>query len=491
MSSPARNTENKLYEVWELQQFEHELFTVSGEKVIVYDKGERFNDLAGPDYKNARIKIGNFNLAGDIEIDKEFSNWKTHGHNINSKYNGVILHICLYNKLNQSYVYSKEGRKIPTLCLSSYLKDEKIKQLTEETSEKDNGNLVFKCSDYGINIPVKTKENILKENGISRYNKKCKRLFERLKELTFIKELKINEPKISYDLNENFNKKNFTADDFKDSIIWQQLIYEMLFEALGYSQNKNPMMKLAQFVNLEFMKKFCHENDFLNIIESTLFNVAGIIPKKLTNNEEIDNYINEINSYWENIKRIYDGEQINEIEWYFFKLRPQNFPTIRIAGGTRLVKMILDENDLVSKMIKVFSEVNNPKVLINILRSMFVVKSEGFWKNHYAFNQPANTEINFFVGISRADEILANVVFPFLSVYFDVFGKKDLSRKVLQIYGMFEQKTENKIVHDVSQTLGLEFLAKKTLYSQGMIELFRSYCSKNKCLECEIGKIVF
>ena len=106
-------------------------------------------------------------------------------------------------------------------------------------------------------------------------------------------------------------------------------------------------------------------------------------------------------------------------------------------------------------------------------------------------DQPANGEIKYFIGASRADEIVVNVILPFFAVYFEVFGNRNVSKKILKIYGIYEQKSENQIITDVAEALKLKDLMKRTIYSQGMIELFRNFCSKNKCLECEIGKMVF
>ena len=157
---------------------------------------------------------------------------------------------------------------------------------------------------------------------------------------------------------------------------------------------------------------------------------------------------------------------------------------------SRLLRDLL-ENNLITKIIKKFEEIRNDKVLINSLRSIFIIKTDNYWSDHYVFSKPSKIKIKYFIGASRADEIVINVVLPFISVYFDIFGKQVLSKRVLKIYQMYTQKSDNKIVRQVAESIGLEGYKKRTIFSQGMIELFRNYCSKNKCLECEIGKIVF
>ena len=206
--------------------------------------------------------------------------------------------------------------------------------------------------------------------------------------------------------------------------------------------------------------------------------------------DRVSDYTKQLAGQWENISKIYDGKTYEETQWHFFKMRPQNFPTVRIAGGVHIIYTLL-YGGLLQNLVKKIDEIRNLGVLINSLRSLFVIRSSGFWQKHYVFDQPANGEIKYFVGASRADEMIINVVLPFMSVYFDIFGNEELSKKVLKLYNIYTQDSDNKIVRDVAEGLELNEYLKRTIYSQGMIELFRSKCSKNKCLECEIGKVVF
>jgi hypothetical protein len=171
-------------------------------------------------------------------------------------------------------------------------------------------------------------------------------------------------------------------------------------------------------------------------------------------------------------------------------MRPQNFPTVRIAGGARILSELL-QNNMISLLAKKITEIHNLSVLNNSLRSVFIIRSDGFWRNHYIFDQTAHSEIKYFVGAGRADEIIVNVVLPFFSVYFEVFGNPELSKKILKLYNIYQQHSENQIINEVAQALDLTEQANRTVYAQGLIELFRNFCSKNKCLECEIGKTVF
>ncbi|MFC2133309.1 DUF2851 family protein [Bacteroidota bacterium] len=492
MGGRPRVLEKQLYDVWKNQNYTKVLITISGEEVAILDVGAENIETGGPDFKNARIRIGNLTYVGDIEIDPDYKDWKSHGHNIDGKYNKVILHASLTNKFNQPYVYTKDGRKVPTICLGEYIGDgilDKIK--TRAGVNKIRTDSQLRCSGAISDVDENVKEKFLSDLGIARFKKKCQKLYQRLKELKYIQELGIKEPVISYDLKPEFNERKFSYDDFKDKALWQQLFYEYVFEALGYSKNKGIMLNLSRAANVGFINQLGNKEQVLGKIETSLFHISGIMQKAAdAKDTEIIEYVNSLKNNWSEIKDIYDGKTFNETQWHFFKLRPQNFPTIRLAAGARILNQLLNK-DLIGVITKKITEIRNPKVLINSLRSLFVIKSEGFWSKHYVFNQSSKTGIKYFIGAARADEIIINVILPVFAVYFEIFGNKDLAKKIFKVYGIYDQKSDNKIVRDVADSLGMDEQLKKTIYSQGMIELFRNYCSKNKCLECEIGKLVF
>jgi len=484
--------ESELHKIWINKSFTSKIKTLAGDNISILDTGTFNSDSAGPDFHNARIRIGNLVYVGDVEIDGDYRNWKSHGHNIDVKHNKVILHISLTNKNNQHYVYTKDGRKVPTVCLSQFMERKTIerikasKRVTKEVAKSE-----LKCASNSAAVEHEIKKKYLARLGVERISRKSNNIFHRLKELAYLNELKIKEPVVRYDLHPDFENKKFSHDDFKEKKLWQQLFYELLFEALGYTKNKTIMLKLAQSVDVNYLSQLDSNEDNELTVESILFNVSGLMPEvRNLPKDEISDYTMELFRRWENVGKIYDGEKYEETDWHFFRTRPQNFPTIRIAGGVRYLEMILHKN-MISNIIKKIEEIRNISILIKSLRSLLVVKSKGFWKNHFVFDQISKQEIKYFVGISRADEIIINVIIPFFMVYFDVFGNKVLSKKVLNIYNSYEQRFSNRTIEDVAESIQTADLLKKSIYAQGMIELFRNYCSADKCMKCEIGKVVF
>ena len=489
MEPSAKVSEKQLYELWENHSFNDKLTTVTGEKITVIDVGIFDPDLSGPDFKNARIRIGNLMYVGDIEIDTNYNGWKAHGHNIDKNFNKIILHLSLFNKFHQPFVYTKDGRKVPTACLSDFVDSEKLKILEEKTKVIPKGNSKLKCKTISNCVEENDKLIVLKDLARVRLQKKCDKIFHRLKELTYLKANKIGEPVLHYEPDEAHQDKEFDSKEFADRFIWNQMFYEMVFEALGYSKNKEIMLNLAKAADLHFIEKLGNDNRVLEYIESALYNIGGIIPA-VTKVKNPGKYLSSLYEDWDIIRRIYNGQTFSETDWYFFKHRPQNFPTLRIAGGARIIRSILYEN-LVEKIVRKFVEIKNVNVLLNSIRSLFVIKARGYWSDHYIFEKKSNTKIKYFVGVARANEILVNVILPYFAVYFDIFKNEEVLKKILRLYNILEQKSENRIVKEVAEGIYMERYTNSVVYTQGMLELFRSYCSKDKCLDCEIGKQLF
>ncbi|MHB8581271.1 MAG: DUF2851 family protein [Ignavibacteriaceae bacterium] len=483
--------EKFLYEIWKNQNFDKSLKTGDAQQIEIISAGEENKETDGPDFLHARIKIGNITYIGDVEIDVFKSDWENHKHKTNKSYNKVILHVVLNNNLKQNYVLSQDGRKIPSIAISSFLRDD-LKTNVQKAilSERNNRMKKMLCADLNSIVNEKERLNFIYDLGLKRFKFKCDKMLSRLKEISYLKELSIKEPIIGYDFDERFFNKAFSQTDFNDKEIWNQLMYESVFEALGYSKNKEIMKSLTKAADISLFNLFIHHNNFIKYIEAALFKISGLLPEvDQMPDTETSTYIRELYQLWIEIKPLYDGQIFHSTQWHFFKMRPQNFPTVRLAGGTQLLYRILKEN-LFGKIINTI-EYSELKEIPKKLRSLIIVPGYGYWANHYVYDQPAKEHINYFIGISRSDEVIINIILPIILVYFDLFGKKELSQKVLSIYLDYYQESENSLVNEISSALLLRDAWKRSVLSQGLIELFRSYCIKEKCLECQIGEKIF
>ena len=215
MKQGTKIRESVLYEVWKNHNFKKSFKTLEGKEIVVLDCGTINDQFPGPDFKNARIRIDNLTYVGDIEIDSMYTDWKAHGHHIDSKYSKVILHASLVNKSNQDSVYTRDGRKIPSICISEYVDKKLIEELNKEVDEQSiHQYSSLKCHALIGSVPQELKVNYLLQLGIQRFEKKCKKIYQRLKELQFLNELGVNEPVVSYDLSDQFHKREFNYSDF-------------------------------------------------------------------------------------------------------------------------------------------------------------------------------------------------------------------------------------------------------------------------------------
>jgi Protein of unknown function (DUF2851) len=485
-------SEKFLYDIWENRKLDNDLRTKDGQYIEVIEPGIRNNDLGGPDFQNARIKIGNITYQGDVEIDKQYNDWRTHGHYFNKKYNKVILHAYFSSDGKYPYVITESGRKVQSIPLLQFVTSG-LKELIQKaiSKEYESDYTHMPCIETNYTVKRQKKIDYLHELGIIRFKEKSVRYLNRLKEIIYLRNMQLKEPITKYELGENFYNSEFNSEDFNDKKIWYQLIYEGIFESLGYSKNKDTMKKLASLVNFDFIYLLKDKENFVDYMEAVYFSVGGLIPD-IPNlpNEETSEYSRKLYELWTEVKDRYDGEFLNPAEWNFFRLRPQNFPTIRIAGGARLLDKLVNK-EIVEKIFVIMDKDIKDIYILRKIRDLLMTKGEGFWKEHYVFDQPGGAPIKFFVGSTRSDDIIVNVILPVLLIYFEIFGKKNYAAKVIQLYSSYSQLSENYIVKEVSEVLNLGDAWKESVLHQGMIYLYRNYCSKQKCAECKIGEKIF
>ncbi|HEX3073857.1 MAG TPA: DUF2851 family protein, partial [Ignavibacteriales bacterium] len=245
--------EKYLWDIWLSRSYVAPLRTVEGEIVEVIDPGLHNKDKSGPDFENAKVKIGGITYAGDIEIDVNFSDWKNHNHHLDKRYNKIALHVSFFNNSKTPFVQSCYDRKIPTICLKDFLSGEIAGMLAGKSDTSKTEELI--CSQHNATVPVSEKLEYLGELGLERLKKKILRIFERMKELIYVNQLKIAEPIYKYEPDELYFDKMFDILLFEDAEIWRQTLYEFIFEALGYTQNKDIIMNLAKSVPLSYIQR--------------------------------------------------------------------------------------------------------------------------------------------------------------------------------------------------------------------------------------------
>ncbi|MEO8209526.1 MAG: DUF2851 family protein [bacterium] len=445
--------ENFICRIWEEKSYYSCLKTIDGENVDIIHYGT-INFDAGPDYKNAKVKIGNVLYSGSIEIHRSIKDWYLHNHKGDSKYNDLILHVIFYgNDLNEEIrnPVVKKSRSIPTIILSEFL-NISIHDIWKEIINNPTKNFRLPCFQKNEGVPHNIKTDWLNYVSMERLRYKTERIKTRIEEIAV-----------------NVNKK----------IYWEQVLFEFICEALGYSKNKEPFLKLSKRIELIEIKRMN-----LNRIEidSILFGMSGFLFDLRFKNP----YVNEIKFQWNTLKNKLRKEIIDKSEWNFFRLRPPNFPTLRIAYASGLLFEILNKN-FFKNIIKSFEESDN--LTIDLEGNFMSVIVSDYWMKHYNFGKESKSE-NKIIGRERIADIITNVLLPVVYLYSVIFEKEFLRNKAEFFYKEVKQKTESNEVTRVMEEQ-IDFKVNTLAESQGLIQLHNFYCVKERCSECDIGKIVF
>ena len=303
----------------------------------------------------------------------------------------------------------RKKRDLPTIILSDYL-NRSIHEIWQEVISNPSGRFRLPC--YGLNSSISLKEmnSFLLKLSIERLKMKSNRLRERLKELE-----------------SELSGRATVKSSLKKSELWNQLLYEFIFEALGYSKNKEQMLKLAQSLKLSAFNGGAH-NELIHL-QALLFGCSGL----LFDLRIKDNYVNQIKSIWSERKDKITSEKLIGAGLKFFRLRPQNFPTIRIAYGSQLINKIISAG-LLKNIILQFKENNyTVKDCYRNLSEMLAPKYDRYWSGHYNFGKKTEKPYNL-LGKDRINDIIVNVLVPLVYLYSEVFSDDEIRKNVMRMY---------------------------------------------------------
>lgn len=374
--------ESFICKIWENPGYYSNLQTTDGKDVEVIDSGRRNYD-SGPDYLDAKIKIDSKTLTGDIEIHRDFKNWAEHNHPKDRRYNSVILHVALWDSQNRQPPKLRIKRELPTVILSHFL-NQSIHDIWQEIISAPSDKLILPC--YNLNDEI-TEDTVIKWIGklsIERLTLKSNRIISRLLEL-----------------------HRQTGQAVKKKILWEQVLYEFIFEALGFSKNKEQMLKLASSLTLFHLKKILKNDHSPVFLQALLFGSSGL----LFDVRLKDNYTDEVKKIWKEYEYKIQASGLKRPDWNFFRQRPQNFPTIRIAYGSQIVQSLLN-GTLLKKLVEVFKQKNfHVKERYSVLAGLFAPETDVYWENHYDFAKKSKKNSKL-LGKQRLDDIIMNVLIP-------------------------------------------------------------------------------
>lgn len=501
-SSSGPLPENILRQIWKHQRFNaNNLRTADGRGIEILFPGF-LNTDGGPDFTRARIRIGGVLHCGEVELHRTMKDWSLHAHHLDSKYNRVILHVI--GSLGPVSVLpsaTKSKRDLPVLVLAEFLAPP-YQQAAGGLSLPETSEIPRALPCFGRNGSIEGTliRKWLERLAVERLEVKVRRFEERLKELVEEHERGVGEPlqsypKIRFGLNPEELPPpvaRFTPQEYGKLVLWEQLLYEGIMEALGYSKNQEAMLKLAQALRLRFvigqrLNTPAEKAD--RRVEAALFGAAGLLPRRGQCADRASaSRASALRREWKSIRASYHGELLHEAEWQFFRLRPENFPTLRIAAAARLVGRFA-EGGYLRSIIRTVKEAGlDVPARYRRLRSLLMIETTPFWSAHYRFGRPAGRRLRMLVGRARAESVILNAIIPIVMLYARLFNDVLLRATMASMMDFAPAEPWNAFTRIIdSQLVRNRFSIRSAKLQQGSLQLYRSYCARSRCSECVIG----
>ena len=415
--------EEFLQYIWKYGLFDrHNLVSDTGEPVEIIKLGEQ-NMNAGPDFTDVRLRIGKTLWAGNVEVHIHASDWYKHQHHKDEAYSSVVLQVV--HKSDQT-VKRKNGEVLPSVELK--FDDHIYRNYKELIGNK----MWIACQD--------------KLAGLDKF------VINYWMDTLMIERLIEKSSSIRQTLEQNHND-------------WTETFYIHLARNFGFKVNADPFEMLARSVPVKYLAR--HKNN-LSQLEAVLFGQAGFL-----NDNAEDEYINTLRKEYKFLQSKFNLKPLDKHIFKFLRLRPDNFPTIRIA---QFASLIYKSSFLFSKIIDTES--------VSKLTGCFDIAASDYWSEHYQFGKEfAGRKNKKKLGNESFNNIIINTVAPFLFLYGLVNGREDVKDRALNfLHDVPAEK--NAIIRGWAET-GIKPV--NAFQSQALIQLKNNYCNRHKCLQCQLG----
>jgi len=455
MNIPNDLSEEFLYHIWdEGHLLLDRLRTTDGRCVEVIFRG-RWNMDTGPDFRDALLRIGDRLVRGDVELHLREEDWYAHGHHADPRYRNVILHGILLAANRPSPAVTSEGRIVPTIVLSRYFDDRIARLRSRVRGERTQHGWPPTCL-LSRKEPAKILE-VLQYWGIRRLEMRKERYAE-----------------------------------LRRALSWNQLFLLGIAEALGYSKNQRPFVLLIRRLPTKELFAFAAREPerARQRYEAVLFGVAGMLEKEEKMLPDSRAYWLLLREIWDDFRSCYPVSPLAAGEWQFFRLRPLNFPTLRIAALAGLF-VRFGQWGFVDPFLNAFRDLkNHPQRILGELCRLLMVNSTGFWERnvHFRGDHLLRRPIRRLIGRQRAAEMAVNVIFPLVMLYAEECGDLELASLCKAAYLSAPPLQENEITRTLSRRLGINRRTFRQRMAacehQGMIQLARFYCPRWYCQLC-------
>ncbi|MGH7951169.1 MAG: DUF2851 family protein [Limisphaerales bacterium] len=469
-------TERLLQAIWQHQRLRRDQLQTGGGKIVRVFHPGFISVEGGPDFRNAVLQIGNDTpRSGDVEIDLRANGWRAHGHDRNSNFQNVLLHVVWENEVQslKSNVQSapailslKNVLDAPLSELSLSLENEPLRSLPE--------NLRGKCSAPLRELDEPQLAELLREAARVRFRFKARQFRARAK-----------------------------------NVGWEQALWESLFRALGYKHNVWPMQNLAeQRLRLcSAPSRLCDDN--LPALQARFLGISGLLPAELTRAQKsADNYLRRAWDFWWRERGEFSDCVLPRTLWKFHGLRPANHPQRRLA----LAAHWLADKKFISKIEKWSAtsfwegcRVGDPnsgtatrrpsRKIFESLHEILNVERDEFWSWHWTFKSARLKKPQPLLGAARATDLAINVILPWLWIR-AVEGKNEkVQREVEQRYFSWPAAEDNSILKLARQRLlgtGGSKILNSAAAQQGLMQIVRDFCEHSNavCDNCQFPNLV-
>lgn len=408
--------------LWKYRQINAGLRTEAGDLLTILHPGDQNRD-SGPDFFNARLRIGNTIWAGNVEIHVRASDWYRHGHQTDPAYDNTILHVVYEHDVTVS---NQNGEEIPTLVLH------------EQYPEK-----------------------IFEQYQLMMDNMQWIPCYNQLKDHHDVK-FGLWAPSLAVErlINKSVGIRGLWESCGHD---WEEALYRHLAMSFGFRINGLPFEMLAKSIPLKIVRQHCTS---LFQTEALFFGQAGMLNADLQ-----DDYPQSLWHEYRFLADKYQLKPLHESNWKFLRLRPSNFPTLRISQFSGFISNSKASffNMLESRNLsEVVASINSP--------------ASAYWNTHYLFDKPSSFRPKM-MGTGSINLLVINGLVPFLFFYGLEKDEPSLREQALNLLEQLSPEQNSEIVP--WETVGIA--CNNALHSQALLHLKRSYCNKKQCLGCRIG----
>ena len=437
-------------DLWQHLRFDTAgLETVGGAAVQILHPGLP-NRHGGPDFSDARLLVGGADgeapvlLVGDVEIHRTSGEWSEHRHEDDPRYDRVVLHVVLLGDRHTGHLCRPDGTPLPEVLLYDRLQEPLRRLLHRFFSQPSPA---FACAPQVPSVPASLRRAWTRRLGAERLRDRAARLTP---------------------------TPGSTLDD---------ALYGALLRALGHAPNADAMQNLALRVPLRAARQALTSGGPREV-EALLFGAAGLLPAPSALRSlppETAWYAADLGARFERHVAEQPVRSMSPVEWQFFRLRPANFPTRRVAQAAALVGGLLADDPL-SALHAALHAARPLRALRSLLGEH---EAAPFWNTHTRLDKPSKP-ISTRIGRARVDGLLLNAVLPILILDADVREDERARTRVLEVFERLPAADD-----ETTRTYrAAGFEAASAVDAQGLVQLRRAFCEPGRCLECAIGQHV-